>query len=85
MGSAARHGDRADTGHADRGLYAVPGVEPRVENELQAGLDAVVAFADFCMFLAGDAADRRARDLAQLAEDLYGETVASLRGALPGQ
>jgi|1186.fasta_scaffold384512_2 hypothetical protein len=85
MANAARHGERPDGSRSDRGLYAVPGVEPRIENELQAGLDSVVAFADFCLFLAGDAADERARELARLAEDLYGETVALLRGALPGQ
>jgi hypothetical protein len=85
MANAARHGDRADGVRSERSLYAVPGVEPRIENELQAGLDSVVAFADFCMFLAGNEADGRARELARLAEDLYGETVSSLRGASPAE
>jgi hypothetical protein len=85
MANPATQGGRPDGVRSERSLYAVPGVEPRVEHELQTGLDSVVAFADFCLFLAGEAVAERAGELARLAEDLYGDTVASLRGDRPTQ
>ena len=64
-------------------LYAVPGVESRVQQELADQFDAVVAFADFCTFLTSTRASHHADQLVDLARALYDETVADLSRSRP--
>ena len=73
---AAHH----ESGLADRPspLYAVTGVESRVQDELAVQLDNAVAFADFCTFLTSGRVSDQADQMIRLAQILYAETTEGL-------
>jgi len=72
-----------DSGPADRRLYAVPGVESRLQRELEEQLESVVAFADFCTFLTSNRVSERAEQLLDLARSLHAETTDDLQRSRP--
>ena len=66
-------------------LYAVPRVEARVHQELDAQLDAALAFADFCNFLTAGRMRADADELVALAQALHAGTSEDLSRSRPGR
>ena len=64
-------------------LYAVQGVESRLQRELAEQLDSVVAFADLCTCLTSDRLSDTAERLRELALSLHAETTEDLRRSRP--
>lgn len=78
MGTAASQSGvmepRAYEGGADRPSFAASACR-----QLLAELDSAVEFADHCGFLGGDRMRSRAEELVEMAQQLYDDTLSSLR------
>jgi hypothetical protein len=54
-------------------------IDASVRRQLQAELESVLAFADYCQFLGQERLGARAGELARVAQTLYEETLACLQ------